>query len=295
MARRSKLTNNSEEADISGLLSGDSIFSIPYFQRPYKWKAARLKQFEEDILSLVDDEGLNHFFGAIIIHGRRSSPADPTTYEVIDGQQRITTIYLYLAAAIKILTEEGLVEDASALFQKYMSLGRTFKGGSNFKLHSCKEDRRQINTVIDDLTSDSKLAVEIGRFMPKKLSDSGSDRGAISKNYSAAKKFFRHQRDTFDIDQVFSIVAAILERVSVVQIDVLDPTNGPKIFDGLNSRQEPMTVGDLVRNEIFSRVSSLSPEEIEYIDTHNWQPFYQDFRVSNTKTLFDNYFSHMGL
>jgi hypothetical protein len=42
--------------------------------------------------------------------------------------------------------------------------------------------------------------------------------------------------------------------MSVVQIDIKDPTSGPKIFDSLNSRQEPMTVGDLIRNEIFSRV-----------------------------------------
>lgn len=40
-ARRNLLTNNTDEADIAALISGDSVFSIPYFQRPYKWKTPR--------------------------------------------------------------------------------------------------------------------------------------------------------------------------------------------------------------------------------------------------------------
>lgn len=295
MARRGKLTNNSEEADISALLSGDAIFSIPYFQRPYKWKPARLRQFETDILALVDDESLTHFLGAIIIHGRRSSPSDPTLYEVIDGQQRITTIYLYLAAGIRTLADLDRVDDAAAFFQKYLAIGRSVKAESNFKLHPCKEDRKQINRVIDDLLKNAELAVQVGSFRPSKLSDTGWTSGTLSKNYDAARGFFRHHARMFGVEQVISILNAMLERMSVVQIDVLDPTNGPKIFDSLNSRQEPMTVGDLVRNEIFSRVADLGPEKIDYVDTHAWQPFYAKFKIGENKSLFEFYFFPYGL
>jgi hypothetical protein len=82
--------------------------------------------------------------------------------------------------------------------------------------------------------------------------------------------------------------------MSVVQIDVFDPTNGPKIFDSLNSRQEPMTVGDLIRNEVFSRVADQSPEVVERLDRDRWQPFYEKFR-QNEKNLFDSYFFPYGL
>lgn len=289
MAATGKLTNNSEESDVSGLLSGDSIFAIPYFQRPYKWKPARLDQFETDLLALVDDESLTHFLGAVIIHGRRSSPSDPTLYEVIDGQQRITTIYLYLSAGLKTLADRGLVDDAVSLFQKYLAIGRTVKAESNFKLHSCKEDRNQLNLLMEDLQKNSDFAVKIGSFQPQKLSPTGWATGPLSKNYQAAKKFFKDQAGTYGTDRVSAIISALLERMSVVQIDVVDPTNGPKIFDSLNSRQEPMTVGDLVRNEIFSRVSALGPEKIDYVDTHTWQPFYERFKINETSTLFESY------
>jgi hypothetical protein len=295
MAVSGKLTNNSEESDVSGLLSGDSIFSIPYFQRPYKWKKARLEQFEADLLALVDDESLTHFLGAVIIHGRRSSPSDPTLYEVIDGQQRITTIYLYLSAGLKTLSDHGMADEAASLFQKYLAIGRSVKAESNFKLHSCKEDRNQINLVMDDLQKNSEFAVKLGSFKPMKLSPTGWESGSLSKNYQSAKRFFKDQVDNYGTERVSAILNALLERMSVVQIDVVDPTNGPKIFDSLNSRQEPMTVGDLVRNEIFSRVSSLGPDKIDYVDAQTWQPFYQRFKVNETTSLFESYFFPYGL
>lgn len=295
MAVVGKLTNNSEESDVSGLLSGDSIFAIPYFQRPYKWKKARLDQFEADLLALVDDESLTHFLGAVIIHGRRSSPSDPTLYEVIDGQQRITTIYLYLSAGLKTLADHGMIDEAVSLFQKYLAIGRAVKAESNFKLHSCKEDRKQLNQLMDDLQKKSEFAVKLGSFKPMKLSPTGWDNGPLWKNFLAAKRFFKDQVDNYGTDRVSSILNALLERVSVVQIDVVDPTNGPKIFDSLNSRQEPMTVGDLVRNEIFSRVADLGPDKIDYVDTQTWQPFYERFKISDTTTLFEAYFFPYGL
>jgi hypothetical protein len=216
-------------------------------------------------------------------------------YEVIDGQQRITTIYLYLSAGIRVLADAGSLDEAAAFFQKYLAIGRKVKAESNFKLHPCKEDRRQINKVIDDLLKNSDLAVRIGSFRPDKLSDTGWSSGTLSKNYDAAKNFFKHHARAFGVEQVSTILNAMLERMSVVQIDVLDPTNGPKIFDSLNSRQEPMTVGDLVRNEIFSRVADLGPEKIEYVDTHSWQPFYAKFKIGETRSIFESYFFPYGL
>lgn len=288
------LTTNSEEATVSDLLDGANIFSIPYFQRPYKWEKERIRQFEEDIEKIADDEKLIHFLGAIIIHGRRHAPAQPKTFDVIDGQQRITTLFLFVVAASVIMSEYGLEDDAVDYLKTYVCLGRKGPGGSNFKLHSCKEDRRQVNAVIDDILGHSGLAVKLDNFRPEKLSDTGAPTGRVTKNYDAAKRFFDNFAETEGGNRVKEILDAMLERMSIVQIDVVDPTSGPKIFDSLNSRQEPMTIGDLVRNEIFARVSSLEPKEIDYVDEHSWQPFYQKFKVGS-RNHFDAYFFPYGL
>jgi Protein of unknown function DUF262 len=88
-----KLTNSSDETSVGSVLSGDSVFTIPYFQRPYKWKPERLQQLERDILQLVDGLSDNHFLGAIIIHGRSSNPADPRVYEVSRESRLYTCTY----------------------------------------------------------------------------------------------------------------------------------------------------------------------------------------------------------
>lgn len=136
MARRSRLTNNSDETDIASLMSGDTVFSIPYFQRAYKWKPERLKQLEADILNIVDENSDFHFLGAIIVHGRRSNPSDPDVYDVIDGQQRITTLFVYLCAIVKTLCDLDEINEATGLFLKYLVISRDTNLSSNLKLHS---------------------------------------------------------------------------------------------------------------------------------------------------------------
>lgn len=289
-----RLTNNSDETDIATLISGDSVFTIPYFQRAYKWKLDKLKQLNQDILNLIDGSTDFHFLGAIIIHGRRNNPADPNVYEVIDGQQRLTTLFLYLAAAIRTLCVVKEHEEAASLFLKYLVINRTTKLISNYKLHSCKEDRAQINYVFDDLLTDRKFKDIIKDYKITQLPSTGDNKGALKNNYKAALRFLKSQFDQGGIERLRDVYQATLQKMSVVQIDVWDPTNGPKIFDSLNSKQEPMTIGDLVRNEIFSKVADEQPDVVEVIDQNHWQPFYNKFKDQG-ESLFDNYFFPYGL
>lgn len=294
MPKRQRLTNNSDETDLASLLSGDTAFAIPYFQRAYKWKPERLHQLNRDLLSLVDESSDFHFLGAVIIHGRRSNPSDPDVYEVIDGQQRITTIFLYLCAIVRTLCKYGEYADAAGLFLKYLVIGRDISLSTNSKLQSCKDDRAQLNRVLNDLMSEESFAERISPFRYKPMSATGSDRGRLWNNYRAALRFFDEQVQKENIERLRALYKALLEFISVVQIDVWDPTNGPKIFDSLNSQQEPMTTGDLVRNEIFARVADQHPDEIEVIDQRSWQPFYSKFKTEG-ESLFDAYFFPYGL
>jgi len=294
MAKRQKLTNSADETSLASLLSGDAAFTIPYFQRPYKWRPERLQQLESDVLRLVDGSDDNHFLGAIIIHGRPSNPSDPDVYEVIDGQQRVTTSFLYLCAVVKTLCKSGEYDEAASLFLKYLVINRQTTLITNAKLQSSKDDRKQLNAVIEDLMDNADFLTRLGSFKFKPLPAVGSDRGRLWNNYKAALRFLSAQAKLESVERVRSFYRALLEQVSVVQIDVFDPINGPKIFDSLNSRQEPMTTGDLVRNEIFSRVADHHPTEVESLDQQYWQPFYEKFKVKDY-SYFDEYFFPFGL
>ncbi|MGV8858039.1 DUF262 domain-containing protein [Rhodoglobus sp.] len=289
-----KLTNNADEADISSLMGNDSIFSIPFFQRPYKWKPARLSQLNVDLLSLVDEESDVHFLGAIIIHGLSGKPAEASVYEVIDGQQRLTTMYLYMCAVVRSLIDLGEHAEAANLFRKYLVTSISTGARSNLTLHPCKEDQGDLNAVIREVLGTKNFDQSLQGFSFVPLPESTQTKGRIAANFLLAKKFFRAQIAEGGVERIRLLYTCLLQKMSVVQIDVQDPTNGPKIFDSLNSRQEPMTIGDLVRNDVFTRVAIENPEEATTIETHNWQPFYAGFKLGD-KNYFDDYFFPFGL
>lgn len=288
-----KLTNNADEADISSLIGNDSIFAIPFFQRPYKWMPNKLTQLNADILALVDEETDVHFLGAVIIHGLASKPAEAQVYEVIDGQQRLTTLYLYMCAVVRLLLEEDEPEEAAGLFRKFLVTSITTNARSNLTLQPCKEDQADLNAVIREILGTKSFGKNLAfTFIP--LPGTVEKKGRIAANYILTKRFLRSQLQEGGLERVRSIYTCLLQRVSVVQIDVQDPTNGPKIFDSLNSRQEPMTIGDLVRNDVFARAAIDDPDEATLIDVHDWQPFYESFKAEG-KNYFDDYFFPFGL
>ncbi|MCG3776061.1 MAG: hypothetical protein JW395_2910 [Nitrospira sp.] len=295
MPKELRLTNSSEETELNKLLSGDLVFSIPYFQRAYKWKLDKLHQLEINLLQIIDADD-SHFLGAIIMYARRPAvTSDPMVYDVIDGQQRITTVFLYICAIVRTLCKNKLYEEATGAFLKYLVVNRETRLASNSRLHCGKEDRAQLNGVLEDLLADQAFAAGLGAFKFKPLpAVLDSKRGRLYSNYRGALRFLDEQVKLEGIERLRAIYNALIESMTVVQIVVRNPIDGPKIFDSLNSRQEPMTIGDLVRNEIFARVADQQPEDIEAIDQTWWQPFYSRFREGE-KSLFDDYFFPYGL
>lgn len=294
MAAVQRLTTNSSETDLNALFSGEAVFSIPYFQRAYKWEPKKLARLEKDLLNLVDDPDMSHFLGAIIIHGRPSDPSDPKVYEVIDGQQRLTTVFLFLCAITRILCKNGEYNEAAALFLKYLVINRDISLSSNSKLHSSKDDRAQLNSIFEEILADLKFKEKLPHFAFKKLQTNAGAKGKLRSNYQAALRFFDDQVKKEGLDRLRALYKMLVQSVTLVQIDVTDPTNGPKIFDSLNSQQEPMTTGDLVRNEIFRKVANEHPDKIETIHSASWEPFYKKFEFQG-RSLFDSYFFPYGL
>jgi uncharacterized protein with ParB-like and HNH nuclease domain len=288
------LTLNAGETDIGSLLSNNIVLSIPYFQRAYKWDASKTKQLCNDLLTLVDEDETAHFLGAIIVHPRPTNPSDPKIFEVIDGQQRLTTLVILLAAIAKVYCSMNEHEDAARLFENYLVVTKKTSLASNAKLHSSRDDRCGMNALLGDLLADEKFSEHLSGFQFKKLAATPGAEGRVLKNYKIAIRFFKDQLEDGGRERVDALYGALVQAVTVVQIVVKDPTDGPRIYDSLNSMQEPMTTGDLVKNEIFRKVANEHPDNIETIDNSHWQPFFRRFADAG-KNRFDEYFFPFGL
>lgn len=296
-----KLTENAGEAFLDELFGADAVYEIPYFQRRYKWKKAKVESFQDDVLRLVDEEDTEgHFLGAVILQGARSitRPNLARKYQVIDGQQRLTTIFLHLLAAVDVLVEtddDQSVALAADYFRKYIVVTSSTQGNSNFKLHSCGEDRRAMNQVVSGVFNKPKLRVKLAPLELVQLSTGdGPPSMQVSKNYDLAKRWMRQQSQHGGMNRVDLILTALLLGMTVVQIVVQNPLNGPTIFDSLNSKQEQMTVGELVRNDIFARLAGQEDRAIQSLYTELWNPFYEKFGEPDDR-WFDGYFFPYGL
>lgn len=158
-----RLTTNSQESTLSDLLAiGPGIYLIPFFQREYRWAPDKANNLLDDILNVVDGLTDKHFLGAVIVHGRRANPTDPKVYEVIDGQQRLTTAFLFMAAVVKVLSNVKNPEEAAKLAQNYLQIGRDYRK-SNLRIHSSRLDRSMMAAVMEDLRADPKFGEALSR------------------------------------------------------------------------------------------------------------------------------------
>src|SRR5574344_3086288 len=100
--------------------SNGTQFVIPAYQRNYTWTAQKeVKQLLEDIKVVLRGERKKHFIGIMIYLEKSLNPFQHER-SVIDGQQRLTTIFLVLYAIKDLMLEKGFIKDAKALESTYL-------------------------------------------------------------------------------------------------------------------------------------------------------------------------------
>lgn len=110
---------------IKDLFDGSRIFNIPKYQRAYAWEEDQLKAFIEDLEN--QDSNKDHFFGTILLQKLQTQPQDGefTTIDIVDGQQRITTIIIFMKLLLIQQEDKGI--DVTRLKRIYIQDIDTYK------------------------------------------------------------------------------------------------------------------------------------------------------------------------
>jgi uncharacterized protein with ParB-like and HNH nuclease domain len=108
------------ETSLRNLLEGTKQFQIPLFQRPYSWDKQKWETLWEDLMSLYDKEQEPHFLGSIVTQSIPGTAEGISPYVVIDGQQRLTTLAIIIAALRNYLQEKNHTELAEELYEYYL-------------------------------------------------------------------------------------------------------------------------------------------------------------------------------
>jgi len=266
---------------------------IPMFQRQYVW--GREHQWEplwEDIsrkfTEFIEDrrDAPVHFLGAMVLDQKQTNVGRVERRSVIDGQQRLTTLQIFLAAFRDFCRQENLEDFADECAKFTLNTGRMAEPEvEKFKVWPTLADRAQF---IDVVSAGSRESLEkIHPLTRRAYARRFNPRPRMVEAYL----FFHEQiclyfKGTVDEPPVGEHIAlehrveacfeALKTALKVVAIDLGDGDDAQVIFETLNARGEPLLPADLLRNYIFLRAARLGEKQEALYDEY-WSTFDHSF------------------
>ena len=245
------------ETSLQRIIEGQNQYVVPLFQRTYSWDTKEWTVLWDDIAELCEEEvPRKHFMGSIVTMPTQSVPEGVAKYLLIDGQQRMTTILLLLAALRDRATELGVGTLAPEIEQTLLK--NVFKQGTEaFKLLPTQGDRTAFTQII--------------------LAQKPEDGAPITKAYRFFGKVIR--ANDYDLEKLKRIIVNNLVLVSIV----LDRDDNPHlIFESLNAKGRALSQADLIRNYFFMRIHV---DEQEKLYVQYWKPMQESLGTDLTECI----------
>ena len=220
------------ETNFLKFLQGTKQFIIPIYQRTYSWRISDCQQFWDDILRIAQDEQIPaHFLGSVVYVGKDiyhvSSIAQML---VIDGQQRLTTLFLLLAALGEALETQGN-EQRSVITRRKIC---------NYYLFNADEsDQAHYKLLLTQNDKNTLISILEGSEEP----EHGSLR--LKENYL----FFKDQISQNQVS--LSTLYEGISKLIIVDISLEQKDNPQLIFESLNSTGMDSSQADLIRNYVL--------------------------------------------
>lgn len=245
---------------IRSLLSEHDQLIIPRFQRDFSWDKHNYEELLDDLLSQItykDGKYIesSYFLGNMIFLGGRSEKS----LEVIDGQQRLTTITILLAAIRNTLhnTENNFAEEIAKTIQDYYIIKNNY--GEVRRRLEPKSSFPYFGNIIQDDTCQEVEASTEEEVDIKNTFDN------FMKILSFDKFIKRSIFTEYDVEineqNYIEALKILLEQIiscEIVAIYVEDVIHANKLFENINSKGKPLSPVDLIKNHIFSLVPESS-------------------------------------
>ena len=227
-------------------------FIIPDYQRPYKWEEDKCDILWNDIVenSTITDE---YFFGTIVTYKNSEG-----NYEIIDGQQRVTSFYLLLRAFYKKLEKS----DPSS---------KNVIGLKN-QVAPCIWETDDISQEVTDFSLihiESKVAIESENEVFHNILKTGECEEESEDNYSINYRFFKKQCDNYAKENPTEwekLCVFILNKCIILPIECDLEDTALTIFNTLNDRGLPLSDSDIFKAKLY-RNKKNKEEQNEFTET----------------------------
>lgn len=264
---------------VMNVFTQQTRYTVPLFQRPYVWKKEdQWKPLWDDIEAAADRVLLSkgqpvasHFLGTVVLEQTPNPTYSLPRREVIDGQQRLTTLQLVLKAAEHALddlraiaaTDEGSMKSVDIASRQIAPL-------TSNPAYAEEEERYKVWPTNEDRTAFCDVM------------DSTADQGPQNSETRMAQAylFFRAEfakwlaKGDFG-DRATALASALKDHMRLIVLD-LDATDEPQaIFETLNAHGTPLLPADLIKNWLLWEGSRQSLD-VDQLYVKYWQSFDRD-------------------
>jgi uncharacterized protein with ParB-like and HNH nuclease domain/predicted transport protein len=257
------------EARFLDFLKKSPQFVIPIYQRTYSWTDKECRQLWDDIIRAgSDDRVAVHFVGSIVyIEQGLSQVTHQSPLLVIDGQQRLTTVMLVIAALARALGDTEPVDGfSSEMLKGYYLLNLLERGERKYKLILSQTDKASLTAIVGNHELPQDQSVR------------------IVQNFELFESLLA------ELNGDFVAVCKGLAKLVVVDIALnRDQDNPQLIFESMNSTGKELSQADLIRNYILM---GLEPELQTRLYELYWRPMEVDFGQEAYGTHFDAFMRH---
>ena len=199
-------------------------YTIPLYQRNYAWREKQIEQFLEDIfdLSQSDTPQTKYYLGSLIVDKNKT---DKNSYSVIDGQQRLTTLYLLFAYLKKKKADFNFFSQDSLSFEAREKSNKTLKA------------------LFDD--TDISIQKENDDMYSKELLD----------GYSIIENYFKQKIEKNKSHDIIQNFIQTFSSITIIRTQVPENIDLNHYFEVMNTRGEQLEVHEIAKARILSRIT----------------------------------------
>ena len=257
------------ESKFLAFLKNSPQFSVPIYQRTYRWDIEDCERLFSDVLHAGESERVTaHFVGSIVyIQDDIYQVTNNAPLLVIDGQQRLTTMTLLLEALARCVGESEPVPGFSAIkIRNYYLINDLEAGEKRFKLLLTQTDKTTLLDIVSNRSSGHERSIR------------------IEENFAYFEDAIRGLNGNLES------LCRGLEKVMIVDIALSRGQDDPQlIFESMNSTGKELSQADLIRNFILM---GLEPAKQTRLYEEHWRPMEISFGQEGYSTYFDSFMRH---
>ncbi|PDW37148.1 hypothetical protein BB423_05495 [Helicobacter pylori] len=263
---------DSYEWYLKNTLKEELYYQIPIYQRPYQWTEENCEKLLDDLFfNYEDDRESDYFCGSLVLILIGEDSKKAKTYDIVDGQQRLST-FILLAKVLSALYSERLIEES----KDYLQESLITKYG--------KKDRLNFSAVGFNSKKDFQYALTSFNDAPV-----SNNKNNYLKNAICLKNYLRKK----EIEDINAFIKWLYLRVVFITITCPDADKALRIFNVLNARGLALNATDIFKGELLKE---LAKEEDQKKLVSRWNALSQKCSDNDLtmETLFSWYLDYLN-